>query len=262
MLSKERLQSAGFPNTRTIMSKGKIRIGTSGWHYTHWKGPFYPKEMGPARFLSHYVRHFQTVEINNSFYRLPEKKTFSEWKSSSPARFLFSVKASRYITHVKKLKDPKAPLQKFFTRAQALEKKMGPILFQLPPNWKVNSERLENFLKALPPRKKYAFEFRDPSWHNEEIYFLLKKYRAAFCIYDFDRYQSPKILTTNFTYIRLHGPKEAYRGQYSYSKLSTWAKNFREWSSKGKDIYCYFDNDEAAYAVKDALRLQKMLHIR
>ena len=162
----------------------KIHIGTSGWHYDDWKGPFYPEETPAEQMLSYYAGHFGTVEINNSFYNLPAEKTLKNWGSTVPKDFLFAVKASRYITHMKKLKDPQEPVGNFLERIGALDRHLGPILFQLPPNWKCNGARLGDFLKFLPDNRKYVFEFRDPSWFTGEIFSLLDEAGAAFCIYD------------------------------------------------------------------------------
>jgi uncharacterized protein YecE (DUF72 family) len=236
-----------------------IHIGTSGWHYDHWRGPFYSHDLSKDEFLRYYSYHFQTVEINNTFYQLPERKTLSAWCDTVPAGFLFSVKASRYITHMKKLKDPEESLTNFLERIKVLEDKLGPVLFQLPPNWNFNSERLGTFLDSLPPDYRYAFEFRDPSWLNSQAYKALAKHRAAFCIYDFDRRLSPKEVTADFVYVRLHGPNGPYQGQYKTKALSGWAGAFSTWSSEGKEIYCYFDNDQHGYAVRNALELQEMV---
>lgn len=243
-----------------LKKKKKIFIGTSGWHYSHWKGPFYPKDLPEKHFLEHYVQHFSTVELNRTFYSLPKRKVFEDYGATVPRSFLFSVKASRYITHNKKLKDPKLPLRRFFHAVTGLKKHLGPILFQLPPHWKANPERLETFLKALPKRYRYAFELRDPRWLTDEIYLLLKRYRAALCIYDFEGSASPKILTAPFVYIRLHGPKSAaYQGRYSMAALKKWAAWIRKQEC---DVYCYFDNDQAGYAALNALELAKLLNRR
>ena len=241
------------------MKKPAIHIGTSGWHYDHWMATFYPGDMKPKNFLDYYIKHFQTVEINNSFYRLPQKKTFAEWRDSVPKDFLFAVKASRYITHMKKLGDPKKSIKLFFDRVEALGNKLGPILFQLPPRWHCNADRLADFLKALPKKYQYTFEFRDQTWINPEIEKILKKHNSAFCIYDLNYFTSPKTVTADFVYIRLHGPNGAYAGSYSDKQLKEWAKDIKKWHKEGRSVYCYFDNDESGYAPKDALRLRKMV---
>jgi uncharacterized protein YecE (DUF72 family) len=239
---------------------GNIRIGTSGWHYKHWRGPFYPGDLPAAEMLSFYARHFDTVEINNSFYRLPAVATFESWRDSAPARFSFAVKASRYITHMKKLKDPEASLEKLLSRAEALKRKLGPILFQLPPNWRCDAVRLTEFLERLPRKRQYSFELRDPSWHTPEVYKLLSRHNAAFCIYELAGFQSPLEVTADFVYVRLHGPKkEAYQGNYHTAALQTWAHRIREWQRDLKVIYVYFDNDQEGFAAKNALALKRLV---
>ena len=238
----------------------KIHIGTSGWHYKHWQGPFYPKDVPTERYLEYYSKLFHTVEINNTFYNLPDKKTIREWRESVPAEFIFSVKASRYITHMKKLKDPRKPVEKFIDTVKLLKDKLGPILFQLPPRWRVNPERLETFVESLPSSYRYAFEFRDPSWFDSRIYEILEKYNKSFCIYEIGGLTSPRIVTADFVYIRLHGPDGPYRGQYKTDVLREWAGELSRWKSQDKDIYFYFDNDEAGYAPQDAMRLRNTLY--
>jgi uncharacterized protein YecE (DUF72 family) len=237
---------------------GQIHIGTSGWHYAHWRGPYYPKDIADREMLPYYARSFRAAEINNSFYRLPEKRTFISWREAVPEGFLFAVKASRYITHMKKLKDPEQPLELFIERVSSLEDKLGPILFQLPPRWKCNIERLRAFLDVLGNDCRSAFEFRDPSWFHDGVYQALEQAGAAFCIYDLDGTLSPKIVTGPFVYVRLHGPDGPYRGRYSDQALAGWAGAFAEWVRQGREIFCFFDNDEAGYAVRNALRLQEM----
>lgn len=239
---------------------GKIRIGTSGWSYFHWKGPFYPARLPEKRFLLYYLEHFSTVEINRTFYSLPAKTVFTKYAKIVPPSFFFAVKASRFITHIKRLKNPKQPLAHLLSRIRALGPHLGPILFQLPPHWKPNPDRLLAFCQALPKDLRYAFEFRDHRWFCEEIYAILRKYHAALCIYDFDEYLSPRIVTANFVYVRLHGPIGAYGGKYSKAALKNWASYFRRCAKKGWDVYCYFDNDEAGYAPLNAAELDRMVN--
>ena len=242
------------------MSKQKhIHIGTSGWHYGHWEGPFYPKDISSDEYLEYYSKHFHTVEVNNSFYKIPDQETIREWRDTVPKRFIFSVKASRYITHMKKLKDPDKGVPNLMSAISLFENKLGPILFQLPPNWHANPERLEAFIISLPRNYDYAFEFRDTSWFDDRIYKILEKHNTAFCIYELGDVMSPKIITSDLIYIRLHGPAGPYKGQYKTSALEEWAKSISKWSKHGKKIYCYFDNDEAGYAPRDAMRLQDMV---
>lgn len=182
------------------------------------------------------------------------------WYEIVPEYFIFTVKASRYITHMKKLKEPQKSLSVFFDHISVLNDKLGPILFQLPPHWNFNIERLSDFLDMLSDDYRYVFEFRDHSWHNPEVYDLLSKHNTAFCIYELEGFLSLKKITSDFVYVRLHGPDGAYQGNYDIPTLSGWAGAFSAWSSKGREVYCYFDNDEAGYAAQNALKLNEMLH--
>jgi uncharacterized protein YecE (DUF72 family) len=242
-----------------MKSDGLIHIGTSGWHYSHWKGSFYPEGLADFLMLQEYAGHFLTVEINNSFYRLPAAGTFEEWREAVPSGFVFAVKASRYITHMKKLKDTEQAVSLLLERARFLAEKLGPILFQLPPRWSLDIDRLRSFLELLPKGYRYAFEFRDPSWFAPEVYEALSGIGAAFCIFDLNGMLSPKEVTSDFVYIRLHGPDGPYRGKYESETLAGWAGAISTWRREGRDVYCYFDNDEAGYAPQDALRLLNML---
>jgi uncharacterized protein YecE (DUF72 family) len=238
----------------------EIRIGTSGYHYQHWKGPFYPAGTSANRMLDFYVRHFDTVELNNSFYRLPTESAFDAWRNSTPPNFRFAVKASRFLTHNKKLKDPDAALDNFLPRIAHLGAKLGPVLFQLPPRWKVNPERLEGLLEALPRVYRYVFEFRDLTWINPEINKLLEKFRSAFCIYELAGYHSPLTVATDFAYVRLHGPEPGkYQGSYDEERLRQWSDQIRNWAKTLKAVYVYFDNDQAGFAARNALTLKQMV---
>ena len=239
--------------------KAKIFVGTSGWHYKHWVGTFYPTGYKPTLFMDYYLKYFNTVEINNSFYRLPAPETFEQWGQSVPKDFLFIVKASRFITHNKKLLDPETSLQKFLGNVESLKKKLGPILFQLPPTWKVNRQRFEEFLKALPKKHRYVFEFRNPTWYEDGIYSLMEKYNICFCIYELNGHLSPEVVTANFVYVRLHGPGAKYQGSYDDTMLEIWASKIRKWKEEGKDVFCYFDNDEQGYAAFNAIRIKELI---
>lgn len=251
----------GYATTSMIMntSKPAVLIGTSGWSYSHWKGPFYPSDTKGDGMLDYYCQHFPSVEINSTFYHLPKKTTLEHWRDNTPDGFVFSVKASRYITHMKKMKDPQQSLGVLFDRVAALGDKLGPILFQLPPNWHYNEERFSLFLGSLSKDFRYAMEFRDQSWLREESYNLLAEHGAAFCIYELNGFISPRQVTSDFVYVRLHGPEGPYQGKYDNQTLAGWAGAFSTWYSQGKSIYCYFDNDEAGYAAQNALALQSML---
>ncbi|TMI94433.1 MAG: DUF72 domain-containing protein [Bacteroidetes bacterium] len=240
----------------SVVRKGKIHIGTSGWHYKHWVGTFYPDKTKDADQLAYYFSHFNTVELNNSFYHLPLPQTFTNWRKATPPKFLFAVKGSRFITHMKKLNVEKESINIFFRSVSKLKEKLGPILFQLPPKWNVNTERLKLFLKKLPKKYSYSFEFRNPDWYTEEVFSLLKKYNCAFCIYELAGHQSPKEVTADFVYIRLHGPTPAkYAGSYSDIILKEWAALCMQWQNEEKDVYVYFDNDQAGYAAFNAKTL-------
>jgi uncharacterized protein YecE (DUF72 family) len=237
-----------------------IRIGTSGFHYKHWKGPFYPAKTPAAKMLDFYVQHFDTVELNNSFYRLPEASAFDCWREATPGNFVFAVKASRFITHHKKLKDPENAIENLLPRAAHLGSKLGPLLFQLPPHWRVNGERLNSLLEILPRDARYAFEFRELSWMSPEIESILNKFNAAFCIYELAGYHSPLRITANFAYVRLHGPESGkYQGSYSEKRLSDWSRQIETWAARLKAVYVYFDNDQAGFAPANAMTLKKMI---
>ena len=210
--------------------------------------------------LGFYIQQFRTVEINTSFYRLPSRQTFQSWHDQAPPGFIFAVKASRYITHMKKLRDPESATENFFTHVRGLGKKTGPILFQLPPHWHCDRDRLHTFLETLPRRYRFAFEFRDPTWFNGEVSDLLKKHNAALCVYDLAGQQSPKELTASYAYLRLHGPAEQkYSGRYTRPQLGQWVDVSAEWLESGaRQVFVYFDNDQSGYAALNALELQEM----
>ncbi|MFA5072713.1 MAG: DUF72 domain-containing protein [Nitrospirota bacterium] len=236
-----------------------IYIGTSGWYYDSWKGLFYPEDIPKEEFLRFYASRFTTVEINNTFYHLPLDTTLHHWRERVPDSFLFSVKASRYITHTKRLIDPQKSTKKFWHAARILEPKLGPVLFQLPLRFRPDPGRLQRFLEILPRDVRSVFEFRDRNWFQPDIFALLKKFNVAFCIYDYAGYQSPKEITADFVYVRLHGAEGAYQGKYTDTQLSAWAHDFQTWSNEHKDVYCYFDNDQKGFAAQNAMELQSIL---
>ena len=239
-----------------------IAIGTCGWSYPHWKGPFYPRQLPASGELAFYAQHFGSVEINNTFYRLPSKRTLITWHDAVPRDFVFAVKASRTITHMKKLMEPAKALRSLFECIEVLGEKLGPVLFQLPPHWHFNAPRLSALLTALPSEFRYAFEFRDHSWINDQSVELLRRHNAAFCIYHLEDYLSPTIVSTDFVYIRLHGPGAPYSGSYDARTLSDWADAITTWARQKHKIYCYFDNDQNGYAAQDAARLRSLLENR
>jgi len=242
------------------MKRGNVLIGTSGWHYKHWKGTFYPDKTKDSEQLNYFIQKFKTVELNNSFYRLPAIETFRNWYAATPHDFIFSVKGSRYISHLKKLILDKQAVDEFLDHVTHLKEKLGPILFQLPPRWEVNVERLSTFVSYLPKNQQFTFEFRNSTWYTEEVYQVLRQHHCAFCIYELAGHQSPEVVTANFIYIRLHGPGDKYQGSYTDKALKDWAKKCKNWQQNGKDIYVYFDNDQAGYAAFNAQKLLELLH--
>ena len=237
-----------------------IYVGTSGWTYPHWEKTFFPEHLSAPERLHYYAQHFSTVEINTTFYGTPRRSTVRHWREGLPKTFRFAVKGSRYITHNKKLLAPRKSSVKLFRALEPIGDITLAILFQLPPKWKFNPARLRAFLKKMPGDYRYAFEFRNPTWLCEEACDILREHRAALCIYDLRGFLSPKELTTDFTYVRLHGPQaEAYRGSYPKSTLRTWRDDLLAWKRKRKSAYVYFDNDEKAYAAGDAQKLLQLL---
>lgn len=246
--------------------KGRAYIGTSGWNYPHWaKGVFYPEGLQPSEWLRFYGRHFDTVEINNTFYHLPAASVFEQWRAATGRHFVFAVKASRYLTHMKKLASPEDPLKRLLAGAKGLGKNLAVILFQLPPFWKFNPERLEGLLASLKkqsavPRLRAALEIRHPSWNTEECFRILRQYKAALVFADQPGFAENGPLTANFVFVRRHGPKSVYSSNYSESRLRRDAGRVRDWLAGGRDVYVYFNNDANGYAVKNALRLKKLLN--
>lgn len=238
----------------------RLYIGTSGWHYEHWQGVYYPGGLSTADQLAHYAKDLHSVEINNSFYQLPSEKTFKTWRDTVPDDFRFTIKASRYITHMKKLKEPEEPLEKFYGAIEPVREKTAAVLFQLPPNFGCNPDRLRDFLETLPEDSPpVAIEFRDSDWYRDEVYDLLRQHNAAFCIYELAGHISPKEVTADHVYVRLHGPsKEKYQGEYGGEGLSGWAGSIHAWREREKTVFIYFDNDADGAAVRDATRLKKM----
>ena len=233
----------------------RFRVGTSGWVYPHWRGVFYPEGLPQARWFAFYARHFDTVEVNNTFYRLPPPGTFHRWREGAPPGFLFAVKASRFLTHIKRLREPEAPLHTFLERARGLGAHLGPVLYQLPPRFPADPERLARFLALLPPDLRHAVEFRDPSWFREEVYDLLRRHRVAFCIYDLPGQECPRVLTAPFLYLRFHGADLLYAGRYTEEQLEEWAEWLRGLPPWVEEAYIYFNNDAFGYAVENALTL-------
>lgn len=213
-------------------------------------------DLPQARWFEHYASVFDTVEVNNTFYRLPDAATFKMWKGRAPAGFLYAVKASRYLTHMKKLKDPEEPISRFFERASHLGARLGPVLYQLPPRWERDLPRLEEFLSLLPKRRLHAVEFRDPSWYGDETYALLKRAGVALCLHDMRGSESPLVFVGPFVYVRFHGSGPKYGGRYPDSEIERWAGRLRGEIRRGRDVYVYFNNDRGGQAPRDAVRLR------
>ncbi len=240
------------------MERAEIRIGTSGWVYPHWRGLFYADDLAQRCWLTHYTSCFDTVEINNSFYRLPSAAAFSAWHEQAPEGFLYAVKASRFLTHMKKLKDPEPSLELFFDRANHLRNHLGPVLYQLPPRWKLNLDRFERFLAALPAAKTHVVEFREPSWLVDDAFRLMERYGVAHCIHDMGSLDIPLRLTAAFAYIRFHGGR-SHGGSYEMPFLEEWARRIQDWSGRGIPVYAYFNNDVGGHAVTNATTLKQLV---
>ncbi len=241
-----------------------IRIGTSGWHYRSWHGPFYPRDLEIKDFLSYYVQHFDTAEINNSFYRLPTEKAVAAWHDAVPDGFLFAWKASRFITHMKRLKDIEESIGLVFGRMSGLGGRFGPVLFQMPPTFKADAEtreRVARCLALIPEGRRCAFEFRHPSWYDETAFALLRDHNAALCISDHADAPAPWLATADFVYVRAHGTNGRYAGSYSEEALRNWADQIAGWQRKGRGVYVYFDNDIKSAAPGNAQALLGILGI-
>jgi uncharacterized protein YecE (DUF72 family) len=208
-----------------------IRIGCSGWQYRHWRGLFYPAELPQGRWLDYYAQHFDTVEINNTFYRLPEVAAFAAWRRHAPPGFVYAVKASRAF---------------------------GPVLYQLPPRWPVNLERLETFLKALPRTRRHTIEFRDASCYSDAVFALLERHKVALCLHDMAGSATGKLTVGPFVYVRFHGTQK-YTGRYSDATLESWAEWLADRARDGFPVYAYFNNDTRGHAPRDAARLKTAL---
>jgi uncharacterized protein YecE (DUF72 family) len=242
---------------------GQVRIGTSGWVYKDWRGIFYPPKLPARSWFAYYAEHFDTVEINNTFYRLPPAETFTAWKRQAPPGFLYAVKASRFLTHQKKLKDPGEALVNILGQARHLGPHLGPILYQLPPYWRRDVARLREFISFLPLDMCHVFEFRDPSWFAPEVHDLLAETGMNFCIHDMAGSNCPSWATGDAAYVRFHGPTEKkYVGRYERAHLAGWAETIRAWHAAGRDVYVYFNNDFSGHALTNANELREMVGAR
>jgi uncharacterized protein YecE (DUF72 family) len=238
-----------------------IRIGCSGWNYQHWRnGVFYPPRLPPRRWLEYYAQHFDTVEVNATFYRLPKEQVVANWVLESPPGFLFAVKMSRYVTHIKRLRDLPPSLDLFYSRIRPLVRspKLGPVLWQLPANFHRDDERLATALDALPTGR-HCFEFRHESWFADEVYELLCRHDVALVIGDTpERWFQTHELTADWTFVRFHHGTRGRRSNYSERELEEWARRIETWARR-VDVYAYFNNDRNGYAVRNGLWLKNRL---
>jgi len=231
-------------------------IGTSGWSYSHWAGIFYPKDLDKRKWLSFYAEHFDSVEINSTFYRLPFQNMVKGWRNKAPDGFLFAVKGWRVITHKKRLKDVKEDIEAFMNRAGLLQEKLGVVLWQLPPSLKKDVPLLKEFLSLLPKNTKHTIEFRNSTWFDDQVYDVLKENDVALCITDSKRFRSPWVKTASFVYIRFHGPERLYASEYSEKALLDFAKKIKEMDA---ETFVYFNNDFEGFALKNAKFLREAL---
>ena len=235
----------------------RIYVGTSGWNYDHWKEVFYESGCPKSKWLQFYAKHFASVEVNATFYHSMKPRTFENWRNNTPDGFIWAVKSNRYITHIKRLKDVAEPLKKFFSDLRGLKEKLGPVLFQFPPNLAFDEKVFQAFCQELPENRRYTVEARHPSWIEEDALSALKRHQIAWCISDTaGRFPYCETVTTDFIYIRLHGSKELYASNYSEDELNKWVEKINKWD---KDAYVYFDNDAKGHAPKNALRLKELL---
>ena len=241
------------------MARGTIRIGCSGWIYRHWRGLFYPEKMAQKNWYAHYAATFSTVELNTSFYHLPKPETFEKWRDQAAPDFRYAVKAPRFITHMKKLKDCAEPVEEFLRRARGLGNAIGPVLYQLPPRWACNTQRLEEFIALLPSDLTHVFEFREKSWITEEVLALLDARGVSFCVHDMPGSATPRWAAGPTAYVRFHGGEGKYWGRYSDEGLLSWTDWLVAEAQGGRDVWCYFNNDMFGHAIEDALTLRAMV---
>ncbi|HEY7299961.1 MAG TPA: DUF72 domain-containing protein [Xanthobacteraceae bacterium] len=240
--------------------RGRILIGTSGWTYDSWRGPFYPQDVPKKDWLAAYAENFATTEINGSFYRTPSLEAVRAWRQQTPRAFVFAWKASKFITHWKRLTEKcENSIALMETRLKALGPKAGPVLFQLPPQFPANRERLASFLQMLPRRRRYAFEFRHRSWYENDVLDLLRDHDVALCLSDHHDAPAPWTVTARHVYVRGHGPDGRYRDNYPDRTLATWAGHIGRWSRAGRAVFVYFDNDQKSAAPADAARLLRLV---
>ena len=236
-----------------------IRIGCSGWNYKHWRERFYPKGLAARNWFAFYAETFDTVEINNSFYMLPKAETFEKWREQAPPGFRYAVKANRFLTQAKKLKDCEEPLDRMMPLFRRLGETLRPILYQLPPRLKLNLERLESFLQLVPKDVTNVFEFRDKSWYAPETMELLERYGASFCAHDMPGSASERWAVGPIAYVRFHGGEGKYWGRYSDEGLLSWTDWMVGQARSGREVWAYFNNDIDAHAIHDAQTLKAMV---
>ena len=231
-----------------------VIIGTSGWQYADWRGRLYPRRLAQKEWLTHYSDRFQSVEVNNVFYRLPEEATFERWAAAPPRDFVFSLKASRYLTHVLRLSKPTEPIRRLLNHSSGLGHKMGPILLQLPANFRADPGRLAATLRSFPSNVRVAFEPRHESWYTDEVAGILREYGAAFCLTDTPERKSPRWRTAEWGYLRLHAGRAHPTPCYGRTALTNWAGRLADLWDRNEDVYVYFNNDHGGCAVRDAHR--------
>ncbi len=237
----------------------QCRVGTSGWSYKHWRGIFYPEKLPQREWLSHYAQHFDTVEVNSTFYHLPRESTMESWRERAPEDFVYALKASRFITHTRELRGAEDAVEEFFRRARMLQDHLGPVLFQLPPRVERDLETLAAFLKLVPDDVVSVFEFRNESWYCDETFGLLEREGACFCSHDMPRLYTPRRGVGPVAYVRFHGPARRYTGSYPDETLAEWAEWMATQWRAGRSIYAFFNNDLGGHAVGDAKRLRELL---
>ena len=235
-----------------------IKIGTSGWSYNHWFFKFYPHDLPKKQSFSYYQSVFDSVELNVSFYRLVPESVYKGWQKKVSENFLFAIKASRFITHVKRLKDFEA-IEKFIGPVLELKPNLGPILFQLPRNFKKDTEVLNDFIERLPNDLKYVFEFRDASWFDSETYDVLEANNIALAASRSTLFSYKEMLTADFVYVRLHGPGDQYASNYTDEELGKWADKALTWDQGGRDVYMFFNNDFEAFAPLNAIKIKELI---
>jgi uncharacterized protein YecE (DUF72 family) len=240
-------------------SVSQIRVGCSGWVYKHWRGLFYPEGLPQKRWFELYATEFETVEINASFYRLPLASTFEGWRDKAPPGFRYAVKVNRFITHLKKLRDCEDAVAQFIGLARPMGETLGPLLYQLPPSLKRDLDRLEDFLKLLPPDLTHVFEFRDKDWYVPQTYALLERYGASFCVHDMPGSKTERIAVGPIAYVRFHGGEGKYWGRYSDEGLLSWTEWLVEQARADRPAWCYFNNDIHGHAIEDARTLKSMV---